>query len=213
MDSLKLCVAPLVDARVTSVAGPPSLSDTCVQRVLLVTARRMAASIALAGALIPGLVLGQNDSVKAGGHIRFRAPGIVQGRQKGILLSRTSDSIVVAIDPTTELRVAMASISELEINKGKSAALGAKTGALWGAGIGLAAPYLLCDGAACRFSPLQRFGYALYSAALNGGLGAFIGWRIGRDEWVSYEGPSAVRVSLQVGVTSRSTRAGMRLRF
>ena len=56
---------------------------------------------------------------------------------------------------------------------------GARNGFLLGAAIGFTTAYLVCDGASCHWSPLERLRYALFAAAVDGAIGALIGWKIG----------------------------------
>ena len=124
-----------------------------------------------------------------------------------------SYALVVATEAAIPLRVALTSISDLELNRGKSAARGQKKGFLCGAAIGFPLAYLICDGASCNISALKRFGTALEVSALYGGIGALIGRKVGSDEWVSYPLPSGAAISPAIGLSERGTQAGIRLSY
>lgn len=71
----------------------------------------------------------------------------------------------------------MTSTSQTDSSSG--GARGAKRGFLIGAALGFASVYLICDGASCRDSPGRRFRHGLSAAAVDGAVGALIGWKIG----------------------------------
>src|SRR5262245_31467079 len=71
-----------------------------------------------------------------GARIPYRVAGSGE-RQKGTLLERTADSIVVGWPNAAPRRIALASITSVEVGHGRSHLRGAGKGALWGAALGV----------------------------------------------------------------------------
>lgn len=110
-------------------------------------------------------------------------------RIAGTVLTRAGDSITIAAGKHGTRTLALASLGEVAVYRGRSRASGARAGALWGTGVGL----LLGAAVGTGDSSVNKGAFTAF-AAYNGALtGAVIGAIAGRERWVAYGGePSAV---------------------
>lgn len=144
-----------------------------------------------------------------GARVRVAAPGVLAGRYVGTVLSRASDTVVVANSAGAQIRVPFTSMTSLEISRGKSRMAGFKRGVIWGAPIGLGFGLLTTSsvdgtyqGDGQTWGRGEWVAYSIISGALwGGGIGALIG----RERWDPYLQQSRVSIvphgrAVQVGV-------------
>jgi hypothetical protein len=150
----------------------------------------------------------QLSEVAPGARVRIRAPGVVAGRYTGTVLSRTADTIAIASSGASSVRVPVASLTSVEVSRGKSRSRGAIKGAAWGAGIGLIFG-VLTTGISDDVGYGSEGEYL--AANLVGGAfwGALIGAIAGSERWDRYDLPA--RSSLVLPVTPGRFGVGVRL--
>jgi hypothetical protein len=168
-------------SRLALVVALLSLSSTCL--------------VAQAVELVPG------------SKVRVEAPGSLSDRVEGLLVSRTADSVVIVREGTI-YRIPLDKVSSLDIYRGKDRWAGARRGALWGTGIGLAWGILatatgldepICPTAEpCGEAPPAG---ETIAATTGAGLfwGAVIGAWIGRKRWESLPGVGHMTVAPSTG--------------
>ncbi|MFN2566738.1 MAG: hypothetical protein ABR499_17210, partial [Gemmatimonadaceae bacterium] len=79
----------------------------------------------------------QFSELAPGARVRIQAPGIVAGRYTGTVLSRTTDTLVVASSAAASARVPITALTSVEVSRGRSRSRGALKGIAWGGSIGL----------------------------------------------------------------------------
>lgn len=129
----------------------------------------------------------QLAELQQGTAVRVQGQGIA-GRMKGIVVSRTADSVTFARASSTPITVPIAVLTTVEVSRGKSRGAGAVRGLLWGAGIGGALGFVPTDDPYCEVVPdspsCLTTAESVVSLAIGGGLlGAGIGALIGRERW------------------------------
>lgn len=103
-------------------------------------------------------------------------------RIAGTVLARSRDSISIAAGRHGTRTLALASLGEVAVYRGRSRASGARAGALWGTGVGL----LLGAAVGPGDSSVNKGAFTAF-AGYNGALvGAIIGAIAGRERWVAY---------------------------
>ena len=159
----------------------------------------------------------QIAEVQPGARVRLRAPGMVAGRYTGVVLSRTGDSMTVSRAAGQAVAVSFASVTSLEILRGKSRMKGAVKGALWGGG-SMALLFASLPGSAkeCRStsSGTRCINLSVGESMLIGGTGgafwgALIGALIGAERWERAEMPA--RVALTPSMDGRGAQAVVRV--
>ena len=115
---------------------------------------------------------------------RIRAPGSVNGRLTGTVMSRTADSLSIATENGVPLQLPLSALTSVEVSRGKSRSKGALKGALWGGGIGLLSGLFSDSGDQnCTTDCHSRGEYAAAGAVGLGITGAAIGAIIGSESW------------------------------
>ena len=132
---------------------------------------------------LPLSLQAQMLDVQPGARVRVTAPGLIAGRVEGTVINRTADSVVVATPGFAQYRLAFGSLATLEVYQGRSHGVGAKKGALWGAGVML--PFALL---ATIDTPRTSDALAVVAEVetVYAGVGAIIGSIIGADSWSAY---------------------------
>lgn len=137
------------------------------------------------------------SEVAPGARVRIRAPGIVAGRYTGTVLSRTSDTIVVASSAAASVRVPVGSLTSVEVSRGRSRARGAGKGALWGGGIGIGLGVLAAAAGSAEDYGGESDAEVITGSILGGAIwGALIGAIVGSERWERYDLPA--RTSLRL---------------
>ncbi len=175
------------------------------------------AVIALLLALPFTEVMAQIAEVQPGARIRLRAPAVVAGRYTGVVLSRSADSMMVSRAAGSAVVIPMRAVTSLELSRGKSRAVGAGKGALWGGGsMGLLFAALPGSVKECQRTTSGTrctnvsVGEAMLVGAAGGAVwGALIGALIGAERWERAELP--VRVVLMPGLDGRGVQAMIRV--
>ena len=133
---------------------------------------------------------GQYAEVLPGARVRITAPGVVAGRYVGTVLSRPADTVVVANSGGAQVRVPIASMTALEVSRGKSRMAGFTRGLIWGAPIGLGFGLLTMSTVeGTDQGDGQTWGqgeWAAYSALSGAIWGGAIGALVGRERWDAY---------------------------
>lgn len=170
--------------------------------------RLLLSSILAVAAVAP--LAAQTRPVAEGSKVRFTT--VSDQKLVGVVRATTSDSLTVYTEPAgIPATIALSSISNLQISRGKSAMEGAKRGGLWGAGVGaglVGLAYLIGDGCnsdygACGDEP-GTAAEALGIGAIGGAVwGILIGAIVGREKWES------VAVRPAVGAVPGSARIGL----
>lgn len=147
----------------------------------------------VAAAAVPCAANAQSDrypEVLPGARIRVTAPGVLAGRYVGTVLTRDPDTVVVANSAGAQVRVPIASMTSLEVSRGKSRMAGFKRGLIWGApvglGLGLASMSVADDtdrGDGQTWGQGEWVAYNVLGGAMWGG---FIGALVGRERWDAY---------------------------
>jgi hypothetical protein len=124
--------------------------------------------------------------VQPGTRVRVRAPGELGGRVEAIVIDRKPDTLRLAPIDAVPVRIPIAAITSLEINRGPSRRAGALEGAKWGAVSGLAfgllnASFSDCAGRYCETG--YRVGGVAAFGAVGAGIGAAIGAARRADRW------------------------------
>jgi hypothetical protein len=153
---------------------------------------------------LPLCLQAQMLDVQPGARIRVTAPGLVAGRIEGTVINRTADSVVVATPAFAQYRLGLNSLATLEVYQGRNHGLGAKKGALWGAGVMLPFALLATIDAP---STGDAFAFAAEVETVYAGVGAIIGSIIGADSW------SAYGMTPNVGSIGGALHVGASLRF
>jgi hypothetical protein len=146
--------------------------------------------------------------VAPGARVRIQAPGIVAGRYAGTVLARTPDTLVVASAAAGAVRVPIASLTSVEVSRGRSRSLGAMKGAAWGAGIGLAIG-LVTAGVADDQGYGSGGEYVVFNALGGAVWGAIIGAIAGSERWDRYD--LSRRTSLVLPRPGHSPGLGLRV--
>ena len=149
----------------------------------------------------------QLPEVAPGARVRIRAPGVVAGSYTGTVLSRSADTLVVAGSAAAAVRVPIASLTQVEVSRGRSRSRGASKGALWGAGIGLAIG-VVTMGIADDANYGSQGEYVAFNAVGGAIWGVIIGAIVGSERWDGYQLP--LRASL-VRPAGPGDRIGLRL--
>ncbi|HEY0995545.1 MAG TPA: hypothetical protein VGD77_06115 [Gemmatimonadaceae bacterium] len=103
-------------------------------------------------------------------------------RRSGTVLTRRGDSITVAVGKGAPRTLALASLTGVQVYRGRSRASGARVGALWGTGLGI-----LFGAVVARGDSAMNEGAFIAFAGYNGLVtGATIGAIAGRERWVTY---------------------------
>jgi hypothetical protein len=142
--------------------------------------------------------------VRPGARVRVTAPGLVAGRIDGTVINRTDDSIVVATTSLAQYRLGLSSLATLEVYQGRNHGLGARKGALWGAGVMLPFAMIATIDAP---RPGDAFGVIAECETVYAGIGAIIGSIIGADSWGAHD------LTPRVGSSGGALRVGASLRF
>lgn len=136
--------------------------------------------------------------VLPGARVRVTAPGVLAGRYVGTVLTRSSDTIIVANSAGAQVRVPIASMTSLEVSRGKSRMAGFRRGLLWGApvglGLGLATMSVADDTDRGDGSTWGQGEWIAYNTVAGAFWGGVIGALIGRERWDAYA--TQPRVSL-----------------
>ena len=136
------------------------------------------------------IAAGQYAEVLPGARVRITAPGVVAGRYVGTVLSRPADTVVVANSGGAQVRVPIASMTSLEVSRGKSRMAGFTRGLMWGAPIGLGFGLVTMstvDGTDQGDGQTWGQGeWAAYSALSGAIWGGIIGAVVGRERWDAY---------------------------
>jgi hypothetical protein len=131
--------------------------------------------------------------VQPGVRVRVRSPGALAGRVEGTVIARDKDSIVVATPQAVQFRLALASITDLAVSRGKSRSLGARRGALWTSAI--TAPILILGvGFDSSLTSSEKIGFVAFGTGVYAGIGALVGMAIGAEAWSSHTLQPAVTV-------------------
>jgi hypothetical protein len=132
-----------------------------------------------------GVAAGQSGDLTPGARVRIRAPGF-EREIDGVVLGKSSDSVVVSTPAGVHHRFAVDSLRSLEFFRGHTRPAGAKTGALWGLGIGTALSVVSFGfaGDANSVSSMRaEVVLIVWAVSGYGILGALIGSVVGRDVW------------------------------
>lgn len=155
----------------------------------------------------------QYTEARVGERIRFEAPGVVAERYTGTVLQRTADSLLVGSGDAPALSLALASITRMDVSRGRSAGAGARRGLLIGAGVGavagvVSAADLRSDEPEGSLVALLAPVIVVVEAAIFGAVGAAIGAVVKREVWDSYT-PTERRVG--VAVHEGTVRVGVQI--
>jgi hypothetical protein len=199
----------------TAPHGELTMTDVCQTRRM--HAWLCASLSAVLLALSPTDLVAQFAEVQPGARVRLRAPGVVAGRYTGVVLSRSADSMTVSRAAGSAVVVPMRAVTSLELSRGKSRAVGAGKGALWGGGsMGLLFAALPGSVKECQRTTSGTrctnvsVGEAMLVGAAGGAVwGALIGALIGAERWERAELP--VRVVLMPGLDGRGVQAMIRV--
>jgi hypothetical protein len=139
-------------------------------------------------ALLPlGTSRAQRAELKAGAHVRLRAPRVTAGLVEGVILEVQRDTMTIVPVSGAPLPIAIASVTEAEVYRGKSTRAAAKTGALWGGLISLAIGVIsagFSDTApGAKSSTGTRIGGAVAITVVGAGIGALVGGARGSEQW------------------------------
>jgi hypothetical protein len=157
---------------------------------------------------IPLAARAQTVEVLPGARVRVTVSGALGTRIDGTVLSRTTDSIVVATPQGVQYRIATGSISEFAVSRGKTHSAGAKRGAIWTAAI--TGPLLVIGAASDpTIDGGEKVGLVLSGTAIYAGIGALIGAVIGAEGWLSLP----VQSTPSIAVSGNGFRIGGRLAF
>jgi len=138
--------------------------------------------------------------LQPGARVRVEAPGIVAGRYKGTVLTRTGDTLTLGGPSSAPVRLPLDRLTSVAISRGKSRSAGAVRGIAWGAPIGLLMGVLAVglaeDCTNCTDEPSD--GEAVALGTLGGALwGAGIGAIIGRERWERFQLPTRTSLLLR----------------
>ena len=147
-------------------------------------------------------------ALREGVKVRVSAPGAP--RATGVIHSITPDSLVLFAEPNgARFGIARSTIQSLQISHGRSAAAGAKKGALWGAatfgGVGVAIAILLA-GDQGNVTGINPAGFAAVAIAEGAGIGALIGAAVKSEKW------ETVSIQPAVAFSSKELRLGFSIR-
>lgn len=156
---------------------------------------RPAVAVALLTVALALPLAAQMTEVQPGARVRVQAPGVVAGTYVGTVLRRTADTVVLGGPNVVPLSVPFASITSLEISRGKSRTDGAIVGMKWGVPIlaasGGALAYAATTSDNCRTCEPVNSGDVVGFIALSAMAGAFygagIGAIVGRERWDSFD--------------------------
>ncbi len=115
---------------------------------------------------------------------RIRAPGSINGRLTGTVMSRTADSLSIATENGVPLQLPLSRLTAVEISRGKSRSRGAMKGALWGGGVGLLSGLFSDSGTSASRGEV-------FAAGVLGGVisGVVIGALVQSESWERLEVP------------------------
>jgi hypothetical protein len=125
----------------------------------------------------------------------------------GVVSQSRADSIVVFTEPTgATIAFATADLRKVDVSRGRSAAEGAKKGALWGGGIGAGFAVLIAAIAASDSNQNAHYNVGEFAANMVGGgltWGAMIGAFVKAERWdhVAFQprmGLSSTGVSISI---------------
>jgi hypothetical protein len=146
--------------------------------------------------------------VQPGARVRVVAPGMVAGRVEGTVISRMGDSVVLATAQMTQIRLALGSVTSLDLYRGRSKAAGARKGALWTGAI--TAPLLILGEIGdATLSDAEKVGFVAFGTGVWTGIGALIGMAVGAEDWSSY----AFKPTVDVATKGQGLRIGGRVSF
>lgn len=159
-----------------------------LQVLALVTMLASSAAQAQLASLLPGV------------RARIRAPGVIAGRQTGTVLERTADSLAFGVEYGVQVRLALASLTSVDVSGGKSRARGAVKGALWGIGVGLlSGVFSDSDSGNCTSNCVSR-GEVFAAGVLGGAMGgAIIGTFVRSERWEKLSLPVRTAVTARGG--------------
>jgi hypothetical protein len=156
--------------------------------------------------------------VQPGARVRVTAPGVLGSKIEAVVFDRRGDTLSLATSGLAPIAVTIASITGIEMYRGKSRSAGARRGMIWGALIGTPA-YLFAAAFAgageCEPSDEECETLSVVALTAEGVLGgaasgAGIGALIGRAQWDELELPARPVVSW---VPGRGAVLGVGLRF
>jgi hypothetical protein len=166
---------------------------------MLGSCRRQLPTVRNIAALTAGLVLAlgaatgspaaaQTTSPAPEERVRLRAPGVVDGRLTGIVVTRTADALTIRRGDGSVQEIPVSSLTVLERSRGRSRTVGALKGGLWGTGAGLALALAntgFSDGG-CDENAGECVGTLagiVSWTALGTGVGTTIGFVVGSERW------------------------------
>src|SRR5262245_62161080 len=88
-------------------------------------------------AFAPASLSAQMLDVQPGAPVPVTAPPLLSGKVDAVVAARHGDSITVVTSAPDQVRVALSSVTALDVRSGRSHTMGARKGLIWGAGIGL----------------------------------------------------------------------------
>lgn len=149
--------------------------------------------------------------LREGVKVRVSAPGAP--RATGVIYSITPDSLVLFAEPNGgRFGIARSTIQSLQVSHGRSAAAGAKKGALWGAatfgGFGVAIAIGLASDPANGESSIgiNPAGFAAIAIVEGAGIGALIGAFVKSEKW------ETVSIRPAVAFGSKELKLGFSIR-
>jgi hypothetical protein len=160
----------------------PSAHHRGVQAVL-----HVGVTVTLLMAAAPGAA-SQTTSPAPEDRVRLVAPGVVDGRLTGTVVTISADALAIRDGDGTVRSVPRSSITRLEVSRGRSRAAGALKGGLWGTGAGLALALAntgFSDGGCDENAGecVGTFAGIVSWTALGTGLGTLVGFGIGSERW------------------------------
>ena len=146
---------------------------------------QLLASIAVISHALAQPLSAQLDSLAPGARIRIQwSPEI--GRIDGTIIARNADSIVVATLHGKQYRATLGSVRSIDVYRGRSRALGAKKGAIWGAAVAavpLAIAFVAANPKRDRWSRSDELRFSLWALKIYAETGAVIGMFVGAEHW------------------------------
>jgi len=129
----------------------------------------------------------QSGALEPGTRVRVEAPRCVPYPVEGTIVSRRGDALRIERSRGNAVTVPIATLTRVEVSRGRSRLAGALRGGLWGAAAGLGVGVVSvvasngCVGD-CSDEPSDRE-YLLATPAAGALLGAGVGALIGRERW------------------------------
>jgi hypothetical protein len=177
------------------------------------------------GQLVPtaGVAAAQTGDLTLGVRVRVRSPKFDQAID-GVVIEKSTDSVVVSTPTGVHHRFAVDSLQSFEFFRGHTRSAGAKTGALWGLGIGTALSVVsfgFAGDANSVSSTRAEVALIVWAVSGYGILGALIGTAVGGDEWnavrlkptVEYHGSADASTPQNGWHSTASARAKVGLRI